>query len=474
MVEKGILNPDGLSNQDQYLDSIKQDLQEWDENFRSSNEVYKKFVDLHSLYEQFENGQVILNDDEKLHSDLQKLINKHNNGPTKVNTAKYLEKEIKAAKTTRDHNRTGTTKLRLELKRAQESARITKKPKNEIKKVGNRYYQYWSTPNTTLAGKYQTDRAKPRDVYLQIRYTCVEEPETIEHAKMVRKIKQYKEALPDEPCEEVFKKFLQDRLDLIEKVKTKETYTKGFLLKTVATILSPEDNQKVKAYLQTQEHSRSMSYLADAIRMARLQQAHERSGKEGLVSLNTKSKEFQNHFAATQSYYERTRSGFAGVKRQRSGQQRGRRNNNQNQRWSYNNSGNTSNTNQRQNSQGNQNSNSNQNSYGNGFTKGRNKRNNRNNNGNNSGNNTNNQRSGNNSNNQSNASRGQNQNGQNGPHCKLSSPTVIPKYDTQKIPQGLSNWADQKVDPKVRQLMMKHFEAENIEIKTPPKGIKII
>ena len=367
--------------------------------------------------------------------------------------------EIKKSKNDRDHNRAGTTKLRLELKRAQESGRTNKKSKNEIKKISGRYYQYWTAPNSTLAAKYQADRAKPRDVYLQIRYVCVEEPETIEHAKMVKKMKLYKDALPDEPCEEVFKKFIQDRLDLIDKIKHKETYTKGFLLKTVATILSPEDKERVKAFLQTQEHSRSMSYLADAVRMARLQQAHERSGKEGLVSLNVKSKEFQNHFAATQNYYERSRSGFVAVKRNRSTSRGGK--NNTNRRQNNQNSGYNSNKqNNNQNSHQNQ-QNQNQN---NGFTKRNGRRKNKN-----SGNN-----GSNNQNQNNNGSRGQNNTNTNNVNCK-SSPgaKIIPEYDTAKIPAGLSNWEDNKIDPRVRQLVYKHLTDENYKIVTPPKGITV-
>ena len=450
-MEKGLLNPEGSSANDQYLNSIKQDLNEWNDGFRDAQKLYQSLTDLRDLFAQYSNGQVVLNDDEKLHIDLQKLITKHQAKPGGVKG--YLDREIKKAKTDRDHNRAGTTRLRLEWKRAQESGKSAKKNKAEIKKISGRYYQYWTSPNTALAAKYQTDRAKPRDVYLQIRYVCVEEPETIEHAKMVKKMKLYKEALPDEPCEEVFKKFIQDRLDMIEKVKHKETYTKGFLLKTVATILSPEDKERVKAFLQTQEHSRSMSYLADAVRMARLQQAHERSGKEGLVSLNVKSKEFQNHFAATQNFYERTRSGFAGVKRFRQNNRQNRQNgqNGQNKKQN-NNSGYNSNTNQ--------NKPNNQGQNQNGFTKKNGKKNKKN---NNSGQNSNNTQN-------TNAGRGQgNQNPNNG-QCKSTSPTIIPKYDTAKIPAGLSNWADNKVDPRVRQLMLKHFESENIQIKTPPKG----
>ena len=442
-----------MSHQDQYLDSIKMDLAEWDENFRNANKTFKEFTELRELYNQYADGKVVLNDDDSKHSDLKKMINKKGE-----NVLSHLDKKVKDAKRDRDHNRTGTTKLRLELKRAQESSKSSKKTKGEIKKSGNRYYQTWTTPNHELAKKYQTDRAKPRDVYLQIRYICVEEPETIEHAKMVKKLKMYKEALPDEPCEEVFKKFLQDRLDLIEKIKHKETYTKGFLLRTVATILSPEDREKVRAYLLTQEHSRSMSYLADAIRMSKLQQAHERSGKEGLVSLNVKSKEFQNHFAATQNYYERARSGFIGAKRGRGSFGRGGRGNSQT-RFNKS-SGNSSNNQkfQQNNQQANQ-------QNGNGFTKGQKKK----------------KKSGNGSNNvnqnqNQNAGRGQNQQqNQNGQNCKSpKSPIIVPKYDTTKIPAGLSHWADDKVDPRVRQLMDKHFQAENIVIKTPPKGNEMI
>ena len=84
-----------------------------------------------------------------------------------------------------------------------------------------------------------------------------------------------------------------------------------------------------------------------------------------------------------------------------------------------------------------------------------------------------NQNSGGNSNaNQQNASRNQGQqiNQNAGGNCKSPikpKPTVIPKYDESKIPKGLSSWTDVSVDPKVRQLMHKHFELENVIIQSP-------
>ena len=448
MVKEGLINPDGFSNQDHYLDSIKADLEEWDTSFREANAVYKKVTELQKLHDQYLAGQVILNSDDRVHVDLQKMID--NKGD---NAARHLAGVVKKAKTDRDFNRQGTTKLRLEMTRAQAATKGTKKKTSEIKKIGDRYFQHWSTPPQCLAAQYQADRAKPRDVYLQIRHVCVEEPETIEHGKMVRKLKMYREAIPDKPSEEVMKKFIMNRLELIEKVKHKETYTKAFLLKLVTTILSPEDKEKVKAFLQSQEQSRSMSYLADSNRMHRLQQAYERTGKEGLLSLNVKSKEFQNCFASTQSAYERSKSGFMTVRgrgnRGRPGQ-RGR--NNQNQRQNY--SGGSSND---QNKQKNQQNQQNQQT---GFTKKQKKR-------------KFNQNSGANSNqNQNNASRGQGQqiNQNAGGNCKSPikpKPTIIPKYDESKIPKGLSSWTDVSVDPKVRQLMNKHFELENVIIQSP-------
>ena len=363
------------------------------------------------------------------------------------NTAKHIAVALKEAKKDRDHNRAGTTKLRLEMSRAQSASKTSSKAKkSEIKKVGDRYWQTWTSLPTALAGKYQADRAKPTDVYLQIRQVCIDEPETIDHQKMVKKLKMYRDSIPDKPSEDVMRKFINNRLELIEKVKHKETYTKAFLLKLVTTILSPEDKEKVKLFLQSQEQSRSMSYLADANRMYRLQMAYEKTGKEGLLSLNTKSKEFQTCFASTQNQFERLKSGFGGIKTRNRFNQQNRSNNKQNSK-----NGNNSNSKQQQNN----NQQSNQN--GNGFTKRQRKRR-RNNNGNNSNSNQ---------NQNQNASRNQgNTNGNNGQR-KSPEPTVIPKYDTAKIPKGLSNWSDQSVDPKVRQLIEKHLIAENFVIKSP-------
>ena len=403
--------------------------------------------DLNALHEQYQAGKVILNQEEKLHCDLQKLLDTKGD-----QTSRHLSTALKNAKKDRDHNRTGTTKLRVEMSRAQAASQSSSKTKkSEIKKVGDRFWQTWTSLPQSLAAKYQADRAKPTDVYLQIRHVAVEEPETIEHQKMVRKLKQYRDSIPDKPSEDVMRKFINNRLELIEKVKHKETYTKAFLLKLVTTILSPEDKEKVKAFLQCQEQSRSMSYLADANRMQRLQQAYERSGKEGLLSLNVKSKEFQNCFAKTQNSYERSRSGFAGAVRGRNRFNQGQnRNNNQNNRQNSGQRSNDKPQNQQNNNQQN----------GNGFTKRTGRKRKRNNNNNNSGNNN------------SNANTGRAQGGNNGNNngsSKSLSPekVIIPKYDVTKIPAGLSNWADESVDPKVRQLIEKHLTAENLVIKTP-------
>ena len=400
---------------------------------------------------------MVLNEDDRTHIDLQKMITSKGTG-----TAKHLSTALKKAKTDRDHNRSGTTRLRLEMSRAQTAAKGTKKKQSEIKKSGDQYFQTWTTPPQCLAAQYQADRAKPKDVYLQIRHVAVEEPETIEHGKMVRKLKMYREAIPDKPSEEVMKKFITNRLELLEKVKHKETYTKAYLLKVVNTILSPEDKEKVKAFLQSQEQSRSMSLLADSNRMYRLQQAYERSGREGLLSLNVKSKEFQNCFASTQNAYERAKSGFTSFTRGRStfnrGNGRGR-----NTRQNNSNSGAISNSNQNKKNQ-NQNQSNNQNNNGsqNGFTKRTGRKRNRNQQ-NNSGSNSNS------NNNNGGRNQGQQNNNNNGTSkSKVEKPEkVIPKYDTAKIPPGLSSWNDVSIDPKVRQLINKHFEQENITIQSP-------
>ena len=75
-----------------------------------------------------------------------------------------------------------------------------------------------------------------------------------------------------------------------------------------------------------------------------------------------------------------------------------------------------------------------------------------------------------NSNPNNNAGRAQGQQNQNnGPRKSQENPPAktIPKYDTTKIPTGLSTWSDVTVDPKVRQLINKHFEKENIVIQSP-------
>ena len=401
-------------------------------------------MSLQKLYDQYQAGNVVLNDEDRIHVDLQKMLNSKGDG-----TARHIASSLKKAKTDRDHNRAGTTKLRLEMSRAQSATKGIKKKNAEIKKSGDQYFQTWTTPPQCLAAQYQADRAKPKDVYLQIRHVAVEEPETIEHGKMVKKLKIYRDSIPDKPAEEVMKKFITNRLEILEKVKHKETYTKAYLLKVVTTILSPEDKEKVKAFLQSQEQSRSMSLLADSNRMYRLQQAYERSGKEGLLSLNVKSKEFQNCFASTQNAYERAKSGFTTLAR---GRGRGNGRFRGNSRFN-NSSGGISNSNSKSNNGNRQQSQQQSNSQQTGFTKKAKKR----------------KQSGANTNN-NNASRNQGQNNNsNGTSKSQKSPNgkVIPKYDTSKIPTGLSNWENVTVDPKVRQLISKHLEKEKIIIQSP-------
>ena len=137
LVKEGLINPDGFSNQDHYLDSIKADLEEWDTSFREANAVYKKVTELQKLHEQYLAGQVVLNSDDNVHVDLQKMIDSKGDG-----TAKHLAGVVKKAKTDRDFNRTGTTKLRLEMTRAQAATKDTKKKTILVQ-------FWWSSSRTT-------------------------------------------------------------------------------------------------------------------------------------------------------------------------------------------------------------------------------------------------------------------------------------------------------------------------------------
>ena len=125
----------------------KTDLEEWDSSFREANALYQKLAKLQKLHDQYQAGQVVLNSDDNVHADLQKMIDNK-----KDTTARHLATVVKKAKTDRDHNRSGTTKLRLELARAQTASKGTKKKGTEIKKVGDQILPTLVNTTSILGG----------------------------------------------------------------------------------------------------------------------------------------------------------------------------------------------------------------------------------------------------------------------------------------------------------------------------------
>ena len=133
------------------------------------------------------------------------------------------------------------------------------------------YYSRWTNIPAKLISEYQAVKEDPKAIYRDMRYCTIQEPETITHARAVKLIRRYKEALPDSMGLRVVKGYLQTRLEELRKMELKDTYTRAVLIKQMATVMSEADAHLIKSYLDANAKSVPMRELANSVIKNRMQ-----------------------------------------------------------------------------------------------------------------------------------------------------------------------------------------------------------
>ena len=93
----------------------------------------------------------------------------------------------------------------------------------------------------SLMGKFQDSREDPKQVYRQLKVALVDEPEKVDHERILKLLKRYRDALPETMEMNTARKYLNLRITEIVQMSNKDNYTKQELLRIAATCLSPED-----------------------------------------------------------------------------------------------------------------------------------------------------------------------------------------------------------------------------------------
>ena len=151
------------------------------------------------------------------------------------------------------------------------SKNSTKKQKGIVYKRNNEYYSRWTNIPAKIISEYQATKEDPKAIYRDMRYCTIQEPEKLTHAHAVKLIRRYKEALPDGPGLLVAKQYLQIRLEELRKMELKDTYTRGALLRQMATVMSENDSHLIRNYLEANQKSVPMRELANAVIKNRMQ-----------------------------------------------------------------------------------------------------------------------------------------------------------------------------------------------------------
>ena len=117
----------------------------------------------------------------------------------------------------------------------------TMKKDRTVYNRGEMWFTKWKSMPKNIMGKFQDSREDPRQVYRLMKMAIVDEPERIDHEKIVKIIKRYLEALPEDMEMTVPRNYLNMRLQELHQMSKKDNYTKAELLRIAATCLSPED-----------------------------------------------------------------------------------------------------------------------------------------------------------------------------------------------------------------------------------------
>ena len=126
---------------------------------------------------------------------------------------------------------------------------------------GEMWFTKWKAIPKNIMGKYQDSREDPVQVYRLLKLAIVDEPEKADHEKIVKLIKRYHDALPEDADLAVSRSYLTVRLAELQAMSKKDNYTRQELLRISATILSPEDAGK--ADLKMNRQNRELKEYAE-------------------------------------------------------------------------------------------------------------------------------------------------------------------------------------------------------------------
>ena len=106
---------------------------------------------------------------------------------------------------------------------------------------GEMWFMKWKAAPKSVLGKFQDSREDPVQVYRLLKLAIVDESEKADHDKIVKLIKRYHDALPEDSDMAVPKAYFTMRLAELQAMSKKDNYTRQELLRISATCLSPED-----------------------------------------------------------------------------------------------------------------------------------------------------------------------------------------------------------------------------------------
>ena len=142
------------------------------------------------------------------------------------------------------------------------NSRIDKlKKERAVYNRGEMWFTKWKSMPKDLMGKYQDSREDPVQVYRLLKNAIVDEPERVEHDRIVKLLKRYREALPETVELNPPRKYLDGRIRELQDMVNKDNYTKQELLRIAATCLSPEDAQE--ADLKMNKQNRELKEYAE-------------------------------------------------------------------------------------------------------------------------------------------------------------------------------------------------------------------
>ena len=106
---------------------------------------------------------------------------------------------------------------------------------------GEMWFMKWKAVPKNVLGEFQDSREDPVQVYRLLKLAIVDEPEKADHDKILKLIKRYHDALPENSDYAVPKAYFTMRMAELQAMSKKDNYTRQELLRISATCLSPED-----------------------------------------------------------------------------------------------------------------------------------------------------------------------------------------------------------------------------------------